>query len=92
MSERERRQIKATLEKIQHSLKKTQVLSYFVHYVDEFHLKSGKTVRVFSISNEFYLNAFIIWLIFNIKMFFALSFQDYLRYFRELIGDSWSDE
>jgi hypothetical protein len=63
-----------------------------VHYVDEFHLKSGKRVRVFSISNEFYLNAFIIWLIFNIKMFFALSFQDYLRYFRELIGDSWSDE
>ena len=59
------RQIKATLEKIPHCLKKSQVLSYFVNYVDEFHLKSGKTVRVFSISNEFYLNAFIIWLIFK---------------------------
>jgi hypothetical protein len=63
-----------------------------VHYVDEFRLKSGKTVRVFSIADEFYLNAFIFWLIFNIKMFFALSFGDYLRYFRELTGDSWSEE
>ena len=92
LGEREIRQIKATLEKIPHCLKKSQVLSYFVNYVDEFHLKCGKTVRVFSISNEFYINAFIIWLIFNIKMFFALNFDDYLRYFKELANDHWKDE
>jgi hypothetical protein len=60
-----------------------------VSYIDELHLKCGKTVRVFSISNEFYLNAFIIWLIFNIKMFFSLNFEDYLRYFKELVSDNW---
>lgn len=63
-----------------------------MHYVDEFHLRGGKKVRVFSISNEFYLNGFIIWLIFNIKMFFALNFEDYLRYFKELANDNWKEE
>lgn len=70
----EMKQIKHTLMKIPHTLKKAQVLSYFVSYVDQLHLKSGKMVRIFSISNEFYLNAFVIWLIFNIKMFFSLNF------------------
>ena len=68
------------------------MLSYFVSYIDELHLKNGKTVRVFSLSNEFYLNAFIIWLIFNIKMFFSLNFEDYLRYFKELINEDWKPE
>ncbi|MEG7600203.1 hypothetical protein U2057_15355, partial [Listeria monocytogenes] len=70
-------------------LAKTQILSHFVCYIDEVHLKSGQNVRIFSLSNEFYLNAFIIWLIFNIKMFFSLNFNDYIRFFKDLIAENW---
>jgi len=43
-----------------------------VCYVYEVKLPS-KTVRIFELANEFYQGAFIIWLIFNIKMSFSLS-------------------
>jgi len=70
-------------------MSKTQNLSYFVCYVDELHVKTGKKARVFSLSNKFYLNAFIVWLIFNVKTFFSLSFADYLRFFKKFMGENW---
>jgi hypothetical protein len=47
---------------------------------------------VFSLSNEFYMTAFIIWLVFSIKMFFSLTLEDYLRYCRYLMSAFWKEE
>lgn len=70
LSETELKQIELTLRKIPHSLAKTQVLSYFVCYVDEMKLRRGVRVRVFSVSDDFYLKSFTVWLLFSIKTFF----------------------
>ena len=38
-----------------------------------------------STNSDFYRVAFIVWLIFNIKLFFSVSFEQYLIYFQKLI-------
>jgi hypothetical protein len=47
-----------------------------------------KKVRLISISSQFYRAAFIVWLIFNIKLFFSITFEQYLVYFKYLM-DNW---
>jgi hypothetical protein len=47
-----------------------------------------KTVRIISISSQFYRMAFIIWLIFNVKLFFSISLEQYLIYFKNLF-ENW---
>lgn len=41
-------------------------------------------------NSEFYRRAFIIWLIFNIKLFFSITFEQYLVYFKKLM-EKWVD-
>lgn len=63
---------------------KTQVLSNFAVNIHELHLPDKK-VRVLSTNSWFYRVAFIVWLIFNIKLFFSVSFEQYLIYFQKLM-------
>jgi hypothetical protein len=47
-----------------------------------------KIVRIISINSQVYRVAFIIWLIFNAKLFFSISFEQYLVYFKNLY-ENW---
>ena len=58
-------------------------ISIFATNIKEVKIKK-KTIKILSIHNEFYKRAFVVWLIFNIKLFFTINFQQYLHYFRKL--------
>jgi hypothetical protein len=80
-SQEEMKGIIHTIKKIKY--KKVIPLSCIVVNIHE--IDTGiKTVRIISISNNFYRIALIIWLIFNIKLFFSISLEQYLVYFKYL--------
>ena len=64
------------------------VISMWVVNVHEIQL--NKKVRVISLDEEFYRTAFIVWILFNIKLFFSLRFSQYLHYFKGFRED-WDE-
>jgi hypothetical protein len=51
-----------------------------------------QTFRALELANDFYLGAFVVWLVFNIKLSFSLPVEDYIRFCRNYFHGHWKDK